>query len=802
MPPPPEPQPLGAASVAAVPATVPLAATSPAPLTVSALASAAAAESSSASPSPTSPALLAPGSSSTTTAAAPMPQFKILPRSKPTPRAPSSSASSSVNGGDDNSSSRGGRSRRELTLEEREQAYREARERIFAQQPVASPIEGREDKEGRPIPRPSSAASSTSRGGSSGQPRVTGSLNAGSISTGGRLGSPAALAVDPAVHSRMRPSAPSFDPAAWGTPAVQYGSVAPDYAAYYTGNGQPSAAAYAYSPSPPLPVPTHAGSRPPRPPPLLPQTGVSQAPYPHPSAAVYTASHYPPLGVSHSTPSSSPPPPIPSVPNAWNQRNRPPSLPSPSLSTCSSGGSSSRHLNSSSAAPSATSDRASTSSRVSSTSSNGGGGGGGPNYLMRFPDGAVIGYTPHNATSSSSYARTSSSNSPSVRSSSASVASSSASASTSRTASSSSNLRGGGTGGGGSNAGGSVGMPPPDYTPIRRTSHSATHSLSSAASGSGSATGSRSPAPQQSGSAVAKGKQVQKPDHSYRVDEVEGTKDAPETDGKTTRELTGSPGVQMSETVKTKSVPLNHPSLPAKPVWASAAAAVSGGGVAGGTRPARTGVGGASDSGKTHQNWQQPHPSQAPTTVRPAQASPLPAHPPIVPYGGSVPPPPPPISSRAGARVAWSGGPSGAPVSSSLAGPALSHQVSYAGSHGPAPHTVPVHMQSVPAWTAIVTASATPAVSGPGSKNVPHGYGKGAAGHQASHQSLPHPPPLPTQHSSMMPPSSLADVRRPPPRSTELFDPNRPGVGPDGSTNVNNAAAPASAGSTRPPRAR
>ena len=255
-------------------------------------------------------------SSSSTHLPAPTAQhkYKILPRHHAT-----SSASSSTGADDD--SARGGRARRDKSLEEREQAYKEARERIFR---------ANEER----ITRPGSAGSTYSRAESA--------STSGSVQQQPVFYPPQVMQQAPPPQfgqqqrpPQLRPSAPSFDPHGGGWTPYAYG---PEFPQVDYGYGWPQdQAAYGGGGSGPADWAAQQRRMPPFDPRASQSTGGPGYPY-------QQQQQQPPIQVT--APSPHPHPyalalagPVPQYPahspQPWVQR---PPIPSPALSTGSAGG--------------------------------------------------------------------------------------------------------------------------------------------------------------------------------------------------------------------------------------------------------------------------------------------------------------------------------------------------------------------------------------------------------------------------------------------------------------------------------
>ncbi|KAM0787126.1 hypothetical protein ACM66B_006378 [Microbotryomycetes sp. NB124-2] len=407
--------------------------------------------------------------------------LRILPRSGP-PRSTSSN-SSSAGGADEDS--RTSRSRKDMTLEEREAAYREARERIFNQpdEPKSSNLAESPTSTTSPavITRPSSAASTLSR--SSAALSVSGrappseasfsSVHSG-FQGGSAYGPSGSTSMAPFGPPYPRPSAPSFD-LSGQTPSWSSGYMYSEVHEQYAGQTYVYQQQQAFSTGPNAP-PVHS------------------MPYPHPSLAAF-----PPYGYAHGDTTHQ----QQQQQQSWS-RSQP--LPSPALSASSVG--SSQHC------PSSTpSERGSTNSA----------------YLMRFPDGGVVGM-------STSGSRTASGGSSSTGGVGGPFSSSVSVASTR------------------SNSSGHV----PHRVPIKRTSYSASQSVNSVMGNTSSVTDEEGSTRLSSGE-VSERASVKSDDN----DDGDERKD----DGNLQ---------SVSGTIKAKA----HPSLPAKPTWVSSRQSSGGNSVA------------------------------------------------------------------------------------------------------------------------------------------------------------------------------------------------------------------------------
>ncbi|GAA5900433.1 hypothetical protein JCM6882_001245 [Rhodosporidiobolus microsporus] len=721
--------------------------------------------STSSSPAPSaasSPAVSVNPALSTTSAspspATPEPQrvFKILPRSAVSHT--TSSASSSIGTDDDASASAGakGKGRRELTLEEREAAYKEARERIFSQPeperpaPVASASTASSGASelGMGITRPSSAGSTFSR--SSAALSISGARPSPSLasesSSSIRSGYTGYYAAQPPPmqygvapgYPNLRSSAPVFDPASGGwTYPQQQVQQQPEYGGY---GAQYGAGDYGRTPPGSQPYfPPYPSAAPPQPAyPGQPPIQVT-APSPHSQAASYAYGHSAAAPLQHAPyppPQSYPQQPPYDPSPTWSQPSHR-SMPSPALSA-SSGASlqqhQQQHQHFPQQAPPAPSGSGST------------GSGSGAGYLMRFADGSVV--SPGGSITA-----------PATGGSTRSVGSlSSASISSLNSSSMKGNLpRSAAAPGGG-----------------RRLSASTTHSIgsvsaiSSAAlddssspgasrkSPSASASGTSSSAPASDAGSSAGGGEGKRRDRQTTI--VGGR---PETSAKGKERASGD----VEKAGEAEGQPL-HPSLPSKPVWVA-------------TQPpaARETASSSSSAVAAPQVDSTPvalpplsFGHQQPSNPQPS----FPAYPP--PQSNSVLPPPdffppPAPSSASAASSAWGARPfppaSYAPPPSDF--PAL-------GGGGAAP---PAFYPSHPS----AAAPPPPPFSAPsayGAPPPPPAWGPpsshAAPGPQPTHF---HPSiPLQQQQARVFDPRedlmSVPEMRRPPPRSTQLFDPSKP----------------------------
>ncbi|KAK4047833.1 hypothetical protein OIV83_005176 [Microbotryomycetes sp. JL201] len=586
--------------------------------------------------------------------------LRILPRSGP-PRS-TSSASSSTGAAEDDP--RALKSRKDMTLEEREAAYKEARDRIFSQQdepkPPSSVTESPTSTTSPAvITRPNSAGSTRSR-------------SSAAMSVGGRA--PPSEASFSSVHSGvqgsstygpststsmssfgapyLRPSAPPFDqPPDWSS-GYMYSEVHEQYA------GQ----TYVYQQQQTFSTGPNASP-------------VHSLVYPHPASI--TA--FPPLGNSHGDVLQQQQ--TQHQQQSWS-RSQP--LPSPALSTSSVG--SSQH------------GRSSTPSERGSTSST---------YLMRFADGSVVG-VPQGSTSS-------------------------------RNASGG----GGGSGGGGTSAA-CVGGPfqsstsvastrssssghVPHRVPIKRTSYSASQSVNSVIGNSN--------VDEEAGSKLSSGDASERA--SVKSDENDGTNDHDETGALQS----------VSGTIRAKP----HPSLPAKPTWVSRHSSGGNSSTAGSKKSRASSFGSASAASE----------DGSMSTSSAGGGGHL---------KGLVRGPAPPErmpSSGPGSVSAWQS-------SSMTAGHAPPEQSG--------PYLVEPHSRRPTAWAPVPPPPSF--AGGPyphPSVPYPHptfGMGPSMFPNQmdqvVQHGQTPAMPMYFVPPSGSGPIMSGPDLRRPPPRSTALFDPNKP----------------------------
>ncbi|GAA5997096.1 uncharacterized protein JCM10292_006204 [Rhodotorula paludigena] len=694
----PAPEPVSTASPLPASPSVPVAPSTPSP-----------------APSTDSPA---PSTSSTPAPAAPpapQPVFKILPRASASRAV--SSAASSIAGEEDGSSSAGtgsgkGKGRRDLTLEEREAAYKEARERIFNQPDVersapappsaASSVAGEDTASvqslGYGITRPSSAGSTFSR-------------SSAALSVSGQR-PPPSLASD--SSAAMKPGIATF----YQTPQAMYGGMRPPP------SFDPTTGTWTYSqaPAPEYPYyqPHFSGPSPPA------------SAYPYASPSPYTPPPQPMFEAS--------PPVAPHA--AWSR-----GLPSPALSS-SSGGSLQHPFPPFHAPPAATPPAPASIASTAGSSDAG--------YLMRFPEGAVV--TPGGSVVGPPAPYATVAGSASLRS----MSSASVGSSASRIA----------------RAGSAVGA-----SSMRRLSQSTTHSLGSVSAFSSSADAASRKSP----SATGDSPETSQGGRSDAGSSTGGSESAASAGadarkrGRQTTIVGGRPGSDSAERddgegyedglIKTPSS--LHPSLPAKPSWVAAAAQAERPPLAkasSGSGPVRNGQSASPQQHILLPSPPPPPPVGAAQPKLPPYPAPLSsgiAPPPSFfasqqPYGGpsaypglpqvNAPPAPPPISPANGAP--WLR--SSAPVSPYGTAPSDFPPLGGAQPFYPTPPpSLPPHGYP-PAWQSHAAAGAPPAH--PGLAHAPT--------QQAFNAGSPAPAP-----DDLM---TMPDMRRPPPRSTQLFDPNKP----------------------------
>lgn len=651
--------------------------------------------------------------------------------------------------------------RRDLTLEEREAAYKEARERIFSQ---PDPVE-------RSTPAPSTASAASSIAGEDAVSvqslgyGITRPSSAGSTFSR----SSAALSV-----SGQRPP-PSI--ASDSNPAIRPGY----YGGFYQQQQPPPQQQPAMS-GMPYPMPN---LRPAAPPVFDPATGgwtyapstdyAAASPYSMPYGAVQPPPPPPPP-----MPYQSPPPPVSrfdsgsvATPSAWHR-----SLPSPTLSGSSGSSYPPQMYHHQQQTPQQQHGPAAAQSPSSVTS---GAGGSDTGYLMRFPEGAIVTAAgavvgppqPYAAVAVGANLRSPSS------------ISLGASSTASRVA-----TRGGTSTGPNS---------------LRRLSQSTTQSLGSvhsySAPPSDDAASRRSPSATSGAADDSPEASLLGENFSEVGSSAGGEGSAPPSlvsggsDGKRRGRQTtivsrggraererslrpdGEAGGDDDDKVRERSA--LHPSLPAKPSWAAAA----GGGAAvptvqGASSPTVPRAGQAA-SPPTSRTSTTPSRHDAPVSLRdlpglatglrgpPSTASSSPGYPPLSSAAISVPPPPAPPGPGPWSRptptyVAQSPGPN------SHGG----HPTGYPQYAAAVPPPVPYTAQQPSSYSAWLSHAS----QGPPPSHV--GYAP-APRHPQSTQMYPHSgleggavPPTGSKPADLM---TMPDMRRPPPRSTQLFDPNKPG---------------------------
>lgn len=753
-----------------------------------------------------SPDNSSPAASVAAAAPPPQPVFKILPRASRGTSSASSSAEVDDDGSSSFSTSTRSKLRRDLTLEEREAAYKEARERIFnrpdpveqrttppAAPPSTSAASSNAGEDaasiqsslGNGITRPSSAGSTFSRSSAalsvSGQrPPPSIASDSNSSMRSGYFGyyqqqpgsipppppaPPASSGGIPYPMPNLRQAAPSFDPATGGwtyhpttTPMMnEFAQTPSSYSAMmspYGGMQSP--------PAPPMMMPPYQPPMPGATAPTL-QFDASTGAAMTPSASWHR--NLPSPALSGSSGNSYPP----------SQQQQPPSGPS-------------------SASASANSDTG---------------------YLMRFPEGAIVTAgggvvgppQPYAAVAVEAGLR------------SASSLSLGASSSASRVA-----TRGGGTSSGPNS--------------LRRLSQSTTQSL-----GSGSVHSSSAPLSDDAASlsrrspSATSGAADDSPEASLAGENLSevgssagggsgsgpsslagggggGSSDGKRHGRKATivgrrgrpdRPREGEDGGGGEESSREPS-PL-HPSLPAKPSWAATAAAspsaqtgpsatsagssasppVSSGdhqvgSLSSAPPPLASARGGSSLASLTSSSWSS-------SSALPQRNGGAPGFPPLSrPIGApnQLPPPPPVQGAWTRPSGAYVGSPAGPPPSA----PNGYTQYASAATQAPAPHLLqhphPHHQQqqlqqppqqqqhhlqpsSYSAWL-------SQAAVGPPPVQVNYQPGPGGARHptQAPPSSYAPPPPPPPPAGPPADLMTMPDMRRPPPRSTQLFDPNKP----------------------------
>lgn len=733
-----------------------------------------------ASPDNSSPAASVAAAAAAASAPPPQPVFKILPRAS----RETSSASSSADVDDDGSSSfsTGTRSklRRDLTLEEREAAYKEARERIFSRpDPVerntttapstsAASSNAGEDAAsvqslGYGITRPSSAGSTFSRSSAalsvSGQrPPPSIASDSNSSMRSGYFGyyqhqgpPPPAPSAPPAGSGgipypmpNLRQAAPIFDPATGGW-------------TYHA-----SSADFAQTPSYSMPY----GGQSQQPPPTMPM------PMPYP-ASTSTSQQFDASGSAV-------------TPSAWHRN-----LPSPALSGSSEiSFSPSHHHQQPQHHHHVPPPTASPQNSIGSNNAD-------PGYLMRFPEGAIVTAgggvvgppQPYAAVAVGAGLR------------SASTLSLGASSSASRVA-----TRGGTSSGPNSlrrlsqsttQSLGSVhssSAPPSDDAASRRspsaTSGAADDSpeaslvgenLSEVGSSAGDGSGPSSlagAAAQSGGSSDGKrhGRKATIVSRSGRLERARERADDAEDEG------------QHAESSREPS-PL-HPSLPAKPTWVAGTAPTVPSGSSAAGPPSASDPSGGHAAAKVPLRDPSPGGHGLASLTSSSASSPSSARAPGFPplcgsTGGPIPPPPPAPAQGAWNRTAGlHGGVAAGPLSTAVPPPTNTQANGYthyiAPSLASAPHPYqqqPLqqhqhqqqqqpHLQpsSYAAWLSQAAVPAPPAHSG--YQTAPRHPNQPPSSMYAS------PGPLGVgQPADLM---TMPDMRRPPPRSTQLFDPNKP----------------------------
>ncbi|GAA5832292.1 hypothetical protein JCM3766R1_002367 [Sporobolomyces carnicolor] len=664
--------------------------------------------------------------------------LKILPRSSASRTA--SSASSSIGTDDDPATSSSapasskGKGRRELTLEEREAAYKEARERIFSQPeqdrsapalPSSSSVasedmSSRLASAGAGITRPSSAGSTFSRSSAAlsvagGRPSPSVVSESGSSMWSGHHGG--IYGGGSQLLPSLRPSAPNFDPS-----LAERATWTPEYGGH-----------------PPHQDPSWQNQQ------YFPQ-------HPHPPIQVTAPPSHSPYAASYASSSTSSipgavPSPLHFAPHqsqfghvdAWG-RNIPPPLPSPSLSN-SSGSSMQRP-------PTHHSHPSSSSVAASERSASGGSG-----YLMRFADTGAIVTPGGNAPSPSSSMFVGPPSTTRSASSYSSTSHSLSSGGTSRTAASSS---AGGIAGGSS--GGRTGSVEHAGPQSRRASGSLAGSISSVRS-----SGER----RTSGADDAERGSDPSPDSKKRDRQTTIRRQSPQAraDG-------------PEKEVSTEESSSLHPSLPAKPVWVASRPPQSR------SPPPSTQVPSSSSREKivhapatTASGPSPPAPNFAPpktlspslagTASRPQQSSHA-ANAVSTGYGhANTSFPQGPLASQ-GTNAQWNR-------------PAGMHYPAappFASAHPGAPGQYPIGgnaagggggygaMQPAPSSWSYAHAPMPPTMP----SQVPHHHL-----HHQNQQQQPQQQPANTRNQADAMPFS--DIRRPPPKSTQLFDPNRPSGG-------------------------
>ncbi|GAA5957281.1 hypothetical protein JCM3765_000411 [Sporobolomyces pararoseus] len=694
--------------------------------------------------------------------------LKILPRSGASRTA--SSASSSIGTDDDPAASSSaatsskGKGRKELTLEEREAAYKEARERIFSQpeqersapalpssSSVASEdIGSRLASAGAGITRPSSAGSTFSRSSAAlsvagGRPSPSVASESGSSMWSGHHGG--IYGGGSQLMPSLRHSAATFDPSA-ATP----GGWSQDYSQPYSQDPSWQHQHQQYQPQYPHHPPIQVTA-----PPAHSPYSASSPPYASSSSSSISRPVPPPL--QFPPPSSQPQSQYGPV-DAWGRNmNIPPPLPSPSLSN-SSGNSMQRppnhqqHPSTSSATPS---------ERSTSASSG---------YLMRFADtGALV--TPGGTVTPGPPPPSFPSPSPSmfvgppsttrsVSSFSSNSQQSLSSGGTSRTAASSS--AGGGESAGGSRSGtaGSSGAQ------VRRPSGSLASSISSVRSGERKG---------EIESGLGTSTDLKKRDRQTTI-----RRQSPSS----TSEVEQRPGDIKKIEPGDESSPL-HPSLPAKPVWVA-------------SKPPQPRS--PQPSTASPPNEKSSGSSAVFSTLSPSNSSPYPpstsSNIPTLQYienNTSRPPQSPhqpyPVQTNLPQTnfYAQSAQPyplGGAPLPQSN----HHHQQQGPGSSQQWSRPTGIHYPAAPSF-APSTAGQYP-IGGAGGGSYPGNPQLPPSGWSFAHSPMPPTAPStshPQQQAQLNSRDAMpfTDIRRPPPKSTQLFDPNRPNRG--GSGNVRRGAS-------------
>ncbi|GAA5927884.1 hypothetical protein JCM10213_000917 [Rhodosporidiobolus nylandii] len=674
--------------------------------------------------------------------------FRILPRSAGSRAASSTSSNvgddeSSIGGSGSASASAKGKGRRELTLEEREAAYKEARDRIFSQPepersqlvPSTSAATSVASEAGMGITRPSSAGSTFSRSSaaysiSGARPSPSLASESSSSMRSGYLGyyaqpSPALqYAQGSAAYPHLRPSAPIFDPTSggWMYPQQQAHEYGYGVDSGYGRPPQPPAS-QPYAPSYPPPqqaaYPHHhqsASSYAP-PPPRPPIQVTAASPYPQPATYTYESSPTSTFAnPSFALPHQPQPQQSYDPSGHWQHPPPPPSLPSPSLSA-SSGASMHRPP----PPPQTTSSGSS-----------------GSNYLMRFADGAVV-------TPGGSVSVLAPGGSRSVGSlSSASVASISSLGSVKQTS------RTGGV--------------PTGTLTGRRLSASTTHSIGSisgissapddspGASRKSPSGASSSAAASEAGSVTGGSSEERRRDRQMTI---VGGQAAIGVRGDALKEKGRSSSRRSEPEPATEEDPKLHPSLPSKPAWVA-------------SQPPTERTPPPTAASLAPQSFETPlAPVQQPPHPQPHSHPAYPAYP--APSSSAIAPPPdfyhthpslPP--SQPSSAPAWARPAAPAPYA-----PPPVDFPSLSGAPPPA-HAAPYYpLQPAPPPAPPAVWLGSHAASGP----QPVQYLPAVPLQQQQQQAFGQPP---SQQDDLM---VIPDMRRPPPRSTQLFDPSKPLAG-------------------------